>query len=98
MAATKNFLALTVGPAIGLIAVCFPGQSAAHSQGVEHLVHFMPAQTAPDPARPPAPQHYAQRSGAPNAALSTLDLAAVKRALDLIRRGKADEATALGKT
>src|SRR4051812_24539557 len=98
MAATKKFLALAIGPAIGLVAVCFPGQSATHDRFADEVVHLPPAQATPDSARVQAPRRYVQRSGPANASISPLDLSAVKRALDLIRRGKADEATALGKT
>jgi soluble lytic murein transglycosylase len=41
---------------------------------------------------------YAQRSGATGGSMSPIDLSAVKRALDLIRRGRPDEAAALTRT
>lgn len=41
------------------------------------------------------PYRYAQRSGSANSSISALDLSAVKRALDLIRRGRPDEATSI---
>src|SRR5918993_738817 len=44
------------------------------------------------------PYRYAQRSGSANSSISALDLSAVKRALDLIRRGRPDEATSLART
>jgi soluble lytic murein transglycosylase len=43
------------------------------------------------------PRYYAQRSGTASP-ISALDLSAVKRALDLIRRGRPDEATSVTQT
>lgn len=98
MAIARRIPTLAVGLIFGLTAISVSGQSATQSRSADHLVYPTPTATAPDPVRLHAPHHYAQRSGTANTSLSTLDLSAVKRALDLIRRGRADEATALGKT
>lgn len=57
-----------------------------------HVPRSHPATIGPNVER------YAQRSGAVSAPVAPIELSTVKRAMDLIRRGRPDEATELAKT
>jgi soluble lytic murein transglycosylase len=92
----KRRPALVAGLAISLAALAIPGHSATGITNCD--MHCPQVQTTSSPSLSGAWQRHVQRSGTANTSISPLDLSAVKRALDLIRRGRADEATALTKT
>jgi soluble lytic murein transglycosylase len=87
----KRSSASIAGVAIRLAGLSIPMHSAAAHPFTICDMPCAHAETA-------ITQRLAQRSGTASTSISPLDLSAVKRALDLIRRGKADEAAALTKT